>query len=338
MVWPGVSIATRVQPSPGERVALPHRPVRLVVAIGGGIEVADLAGAERARRTVRRAADDPRPGARPQQTRARRMVAMGVGDDDRCHGFRAEIGQQGIDMSRIVRSRIDHRDASMTDDVGAGAAGGEGAAVRRDPAAHERGQGFHLARCGKRPSRSPARRRLHPSPSSRSPSRRRPGLRDRADPGNRWQPRPDGSSAERGRRHDADLRAVAHRALGNAEAVSDRGDLNEVGSVGRAQGRGGSCATQHRAGSLRPWPRSAGSDPASGAPPGSRPGPPRRSAPASPRRRCRGWRPRRPCGRCDRDRSAGARRRPRLGRSSSPPASGGRCWPMRMRGRGDPAG
>ena len=50
----------------------------------------------------------------------------------------ARPGEQRLDMLGEVRARVDHRDLAVADDIGPGAAEGEGAGIARDDAADHR--------------------------------------------------------------------------------------------------------------------------------------------------------------------------------------------------------
>ncbi len=122
----------------GHGVALHHDPFRRVRPVGARVEHRGLRFRQGPRGPVRRASDDRRAGARGEQPCSGRVIPMGVGDHDGLDPLGAEILKQRVDMGRIVRARIDHRDALLAHHVGAGAARRERAAVRRDPSADQR--------------------------------------------------------------------------------------------------------------------------------------------------------------------------------------------------------
>ena len=68
----------------------------------------------------------------------RRMVTMGVGDQDVGHSLARETGEQGLDMLREVGTGVDYRNLAVADDVGAGTSEREGAGVACDDAADPR--------------------------------------------------------------------------------------------------------------------------------------------------------------------------------------------------------
>ncbi len=125
--------------STGHGIALRHDPLGSVSPVGAGVEHRRFRLRERACGPVWPASDDWRAGAGSEEPRARRMITVGVGDHDGLHTLPSEVLKQRLDMHRIIRARIEHRDAILAHHVGAGAARREGAAVRRDPAADQRG-------------------------------------------------------------------------------------------------------------------------------------------------------------------------------------------------------
>jgi len=111
--------------------------------IGGKVAVDPLAagkaagrGQRRHRRTAPRAGiaegEDRRPGRRGQRPGQRRMVEMGMGDDDLAdHLAGCQRRQKGRQMGRIGRPRIDHRHPALAEDIGVGAELGHRRRVRR---------------------------------------------------------------------------------------------------------------------------------------------------------------------------------------------------------------
>ena len=136
----------------GDRIRVPHLPVRGEGAVGGGVEHPLLARAKRAGRAVRTAADDPGAGRGLQRRHCGRMVAMGVGHHDMAHRLAVDRGQQACHVPRIVRPGVDDGDRPAADDVTAGTGERHRAAVTGDDPAHERGQFGDLS----------GRRRLRP--------------------------------------------------------------------------------------------------------------------------------------------------------------------------------
>src|SRR5271169_268825 len=78
------------------------------------------------------------PGCRLQRRCRRRMVAMGVRNQDVSHLFAGKSGQQCRDVLVEIRAGIDDRDVAVADDIGPGAAEGERARIARDNAANAR--------------------------------------------------------------------------------------------------------------------------------------------------------------------------------------------------------
>ncbi len=113
-------------------LALGQLAVRPVVGVARRVEPSLLRAAHGARRPVRAAAEDRGAGRGGKRPGAGRVVAVGVGDEDRVDRFAVEGGEQGRPVLRMVRAGIDHRDAAVPDDVGAGAALGEGPGIRAD--------------------------------------------------------------------------------------------------------------------------------------------------------------------------------------------------------------
>ena len=123
----------------GHRLAILHHPVGCVVAIEGGIGARAGIGKDQ-----RRAANHGRSGARRQQARGGRMVAVGVGAQNGEHFFLADRGHQRIDVIGKVRPRIDHRAAfARAHDKALRAGIGVGRGVGGEDPAH---QGFERHR------------------------------------------------------------------------------------------------------------------------------------------------------------------------------------------------
>ncbi len=79
-----------------------------------------------------------RTGHRLQLCCRGRVVAMGVGDKDVGHPLARETGEQRLDVLGEIGAGVDDRDLAATDNIGSGAAEGEGAGVARDDAANPR--------------------------------------------------------------------------------------------------------------------------------------------------------------------------------------------------------
>ena len=77
-------------------------------------------------------------GRRSHCRRRRRMVAMGMGDQDMGHPLAGEAGQQCRDVLVEIRAGIDDRDLALADYVGPGALEGKRARIARDDTANAR--------------------------------------------------------------------------------------------------------------------------------------------------------------------------------------------------------
>ena len=104
-----------------EGVAILEHPVRRIIEIEGGVRARAVIG-----NRERRAADDRRAGRLCERAARRAVIAVGVGAQDRAHAAAPHGGENRIDMSRIVRPRIDHRDLGRADKIGLGPLEGEG--------------------------------------------------------------------------------------------------------------------------------------------------------------------------------------------------------------------
>src|SRR5437762_3317447 len=83
-----------------------------------------------------------RPGRRLQRLCRRRVVAVGVGDEDVRHLLVGERGDERGDVLFELEAGIDDRDLTLADDIGAGALIGKGPGVLRDDAADPRRDRF----------------------------------------------------------------------------------------------------------------------------------------------------------------------------------------------------
>ena len=117
-------------------LAVTEHRVGRVVAVVRGIEALGPVPL----RCERLGADDARARSLPQPVRKRTVIAMGMGDEDRLDLFALDRGEDRREMGSVSRARIDDRDRAVADDIGAGAVEGEGRGVRRDEAAHKRGE------------------------------------------------------------------------------------------------------------------------------------------------------------------------------------------------------
>ena len=91
------------------------------------------------------AAQNRRPRQLPQAPRARRVIAMGVGDENMGHALALRGLKEGGEMRLVLRARIDHREAPAPHQIGAGAREGEGPAIGRNEPPHQRRDLDHFA-------------------------------------------------------------------------------------------------------------------------------------------------------------------------------------------------
>src|SRR5690606_21135486 len=91
--------------------------------------------AERPCRTVRTLGKNGRPGKFRKPPRQRRMIAVGMGDENVADGLPARRLKQGLKMRLVLGPGIDDGERALTaDDVGVRAVKGEWArVVRGDP-------------------------------------------------------------------------------------------------------------------------------------------------------------------------------------------------------------
>ena len=73
-----------------------------------------------------------------QQPRGGRMVAMGMGDEDRRDRLALQPVEQGLDMGGQVGAGVDDRHLAFADHIGAGAGEGERPGIGRDDAPDQR--------------------------------------------------------------------------------------------------------------------------------------------------------------------------------------------------------
>ena len=107
--------------------------------VGLEIMVAALLGGD-ARRRLGMATEgvDRRAGRLGHGARGRRMIGVGVGDEDVRDRLAAHRVEHGVDVVGHVRAGIDDRHLAVADDVGAGAHEGEGTGVLRHHAPDQR--------------------------------------------------------------------------------------------------------------------------------------------------------------------------------------------------------
>ncbi len=101
----------------GHDLAVLERDVGLEIAVAAGIERVVLADMQRPRGAMRPLGIDSGAGCRLDGRHRRRMVAVGVGDEDRGHRLVAHGLEQRADMGGIVRPGIDDGDLAAADDV-----------------------------------------------------------------------------------------------------------------------------------------------------------------------------------------------------------------------------
>ena len=117
-------------------LAMGDPPVRHEFGIAAGIEALGFADVQRPRRPVRPLAIGDRPGRRLDLGRRRRMVAMGVGDDDVGHRLAAHRVEQRIDVLLVEGTGIDDGDLAAPDDVAQRPLEGERARIVDQDAPH----------------------------------------------------------------------------------------------------------------------------------------------------------------------------------------------------------
>ena len=86
-VWPGVVTASMRPAVAGDHLAILERHIGPEVAVGAGIERIVLADMQWPRGAVRPFGIDRRAGRCLDRGHRRRVVAMGVGDENVRHGF-----------------------------------------------------------------------------------------------------------------------------------------------------------------------------------------------------------------------------------------------------------
>ena len=131
----------------GDDLAVGQRAVGSEIGVVAGVETRRLAHIERAGGAVRAFRQHRRAGCRLDAGCRRRMVAMGVRDEDMRHRLAAHRVEQRRDMRLIERTGIDDRDPPAPDDIGHRAFEGERARVVAQDAAHAGRYLVHLVRC-----------------------------------------------------------------------------------------------------------------------------------------------------------------------------------------------
>ena len=140
-----------VQPSPADDRAVGERDIGAEIHVGGGVEPRGFADMQRPRRPVRAFGVHRGAGRRLDLGHGRRMVAMGVGDEDVGDGLAAHRVEQRGDMGVVVGAGIEDRDFAAADDVAHRALEGERARIVGDDGAHAR---RHLGGAGPARDRS----------------------------------------------------------------------------------------------------------------------------------------------------------------------------------------
>ena len=117
-------------------VAMLHFDVRPEVAVGAGFRIVLLALEARPRGAMRALGINRGAGGGLDPRGVRRMIAVGVGDEDMRHGLAAHRVEQRRRMGLIIRAGIDDRDLAGADDVTDRAGEGERARIVAEHAPH----------------------------------------------------------------------------------------------------------------------------------------------------------------------------------------------------------
>ncbi len=120
----------------GDDFTVLQRHIGNEVAVGAGLGALGVADMQRTRRAVRTFGIGLRAGRRFDRRGGRRVIAMGMGDEDMRHGLAAHRVEQGVDMRLIRRSGIDDGDVAAPEDVADGAFEGEWAGIVGKQAPH----------------------------------------------------------------------------------------------------------------------------------------------------------------------------------------------------------
>src|SRR5438552_3506985 len=127
------------------KVAVGQRDIGHEAQVGAGIERIDLADAQWPRRPMRTFGKHGGAGVLLQPRRERRMVAVGMADEDVADRPAADRREQRRQMLIVVRPRIDHRERLAADEIAVGAVEGERARVSGGDALHIRRHRDRLA-------------------------------------------------------------------------------------------------------------------------------------------------------------------------------------------------
>src|SRR6185437_3769423 len=106
-------------------LAVPDLDVRPEVAVGAGFRIVPLALKARPRGAVRALGIDGGAGSLLDARGIRRMVAVGMGDENMRHRLAAYRIEQRFGMRLTVRAGIDDRDLALAHDVAQRAGKGE---------------------------------------------------------------------------------------------------------------------------------------------------------------------------------------------------------------------
>ena len=114
---------------PFDGVAVLDFDVGAKIAVGAGFRIVLLALEARPRGAMRALGIDRRAGGGLDPRGVRRVVAMGMGDQDMRHGLAAHRIQQRLGMRLVVGTGIDDRDLALAHDVTDRAGEGERARI-----------------------------------------------------------------------------------------------------------------------------------------------------------------------------------------------------------------
>ena len=119
-------------------LAVAERDVGPEIKVGAGIEPVGLADMQWPRRAVRALRIDHGTGRGLDLRHGRRMIAMGVGDENMGHGFAAHRIEHRRDMGLVVRAGVEYRHLAAADDVTDRPLEGERTGIVGDDRAHAR--------------------------------------------------------------------------------------------------------------------------------------------------------------------------------------------------------
>ena len=100
-----------------DRLAVGERDVGTKIHVGRGVQPPRLADMQRPRQPVRTLRENLGSGRRLDLRHRRRMIAMGVGDENMRDGLAAHGVKQRGDMGIVVGAGIEDRDFAAADDV-----------------------------------------------------------------------------------------------------------------------------------------------------------------------------------------------------------------------------